>query len=102
MFLIILVVNSKMKICFFEIFLVGLFLFLLGFYVGVSIFSENVKEVKIGVLFLMIGYWLIGKMFVFVIIIVVDKINKDLMLLLGYNMSFLWNDLMCLVVEGFN
>lgn len=94
-------VNSKMKIRLSEIFSAGLFLFLSGPYVGVSTPSENVK-VKIGVLLPMTGYWPIGKTSASAITIAVDKINKDPTLLLGYNMSFLWNDSMCLAAEGLN
>lgn len=91
-----------MRIYFFEVFVVGLFWLFLLSVIGEYNMDENVKEVKIGVLVLMIGYWLIGKIFVFVIIIVVDKINRDFIFFLGYNMMFLWNDFMCLVVEGLN
>lgn len=64
--------------------------------------NEDVKEVKIGVLLPMTGYWPIGKTSASAITIAVGKINKDPTLLLGYKMTFLWNDSMCLAAEGLN
>ena len=64
--------------------------------------SSNDKEVKIGVLLPMTGYWPIGKTSASAITIAVDRINEDQTLLPGYNMTFLWNDSMCLAAEGLN
>lgn len=87
-----------MRIRFSVIFVAGLYLFLSSAHEG----EENVKEVKIGVLLPMTGYWPIGKTSASAITIAVDKINRDPTLLLGYNMSFVWNDSMCLAAEGLN
>ena len=64
--------------------------------------TDNEKEVKIGVLLPMTGYWPIGKTSASAITIAVDRINEDQTLLPGYNMTFLWNDSMCLAAEGLN
>lgn len=64
--------------------------------------SSNDKEVKIGVLLPMTGYWPIGKTSASAITIAVDRINEDQTLLPGYNMTFLWNDSMCLAAGGLN
>ena len=78
-------------------------LFLLFFcYNGEGMGGEDAKEVKIGVLLPMTGYWPIGKTSASAITIAVEKINKDPTLLLGYNMTFMWNDSMCLAAEGLN
>jgi len=64
--------------------------------------EQNQNEVKIGVLLPMTGYWPIGKTSASAITIAVDRINRDPWLLPGYNMTFLWNDSMCLAAEGLN
>lgn len=64
--------------------------------------NDNEHEVKIGVLLPMTGYWPIGKTSASAITIAVDRINRDPNLLPGYNMTFLWNDSMCLAAEGLN
>ena len=60
------------------------------------------REVKIGVLLPMTGYWPIGRTSASAITIAVERINNDSTLLPGYNMTFLWNDSMCLAAEGLN
>ncbi|XP_078374364.1 atrial natriuretic peptide receptor 3-like [Oculina patagonica] len=89
-----------MRIFLSEIFAAGLLLLLSGPYEGKG--EHGVKDVKIGVLLPMTGYWPIGKTSASAITIAVDKINKDPTLLLGYNISFMWNDSMCLAAEGLN
>lgn len=64
--------------------------------------NHNEHEVKIGVLLPMTGYWPIGKTSASAITIAVDRINRNPNLLPGYNMTFLWNDSMCLAAEGLN
>ncbi|CAH3159682.1 unnamed protein product [Porites lobata] len=64
--------------------------------------NDNEHEVKIGVLLPMTGYWPIGKTSASAITIAVDRINRNPNLLPGYNMTFLWNDSMCLAAEGLN
>lgn len=91
-----------MRIYLSEVFAAGFFWLFLSSAIGEYNTDENVKEVKIGVLVPMTGYWPIGKTSASAITIAVDKINRDPTLLLGYNMTFLWNDSMCLAAEGLN
>ena len=62
----------------------------------------NKAEIKLGVLLPMTGYWPIGKTSASAITIAVQRINNDSTLLPGYNMTFMWNDSMCLAAEGLN